>query len=128
MYEKISEKWKVKPNGPKFIEYFENFKKNSMKEKMLSSVRIKCGLGNPPEPYTQNANESINSMIKRSKESGKLTLKQTVKLMQDEVKKQEEKVKLALIGKGDWKLAKGYQQFFIIESKFYNMISTQKES
>ncbi|XP_057300659.1 uncharacterized protein LOC130635160 [Hydractinia symbiolongicarpus] len=128
MYEKISEKWKVKPNGPKFIEYFENFKKNSMKEKMLSSVRIKCGLGNPPEPYTQNANESINSMIKRSKESGKLTLKQTVKLMQDEVKKQEEKVKLALIGKGDWKLAKGYQQFFIIESKFYNMIPTQKKA
>lgn len=68
---------------------------------MLSSVRIKCGLGNPPEPYTQNANESINSMIKRSKESGKLTLKQTVKLMQDEVKTQEEKVKLALIKKGE---------------------------
>ena len=67
---------------------------------MLASVRTRCGLGNPPSSYNQNGNESINSMIKKTKKSGKLSLKETIKLIQQEVNWQEEKVKLALVGKG----------------------------
>ena len=66
---------------------------------MLASTREACGLGKPPEDYTQNSNESINSMVKRSKGPGKLSLKEGIQLLQSEVHKQEEKIKLALVGK-----------------------------
>ena len=36
---------------------------------MLAEVREKCGLGSPPKDYYQNANEAINSLIKRVQES-----------------------------------------------------------
>ena len=33
---------------------------------MLSSVRVKAGLGSPPIPYTTNRNESMNKVVKAS--------------------------------------------------------------
>ena len=49
---------------------------------MLASVRERCGLGSPTIEYNQNCNESINSMIKPSKGPHKLTLIETVQLLQ----------------------------------------------
>ena len=66
---------------------------------MLADVIEKCGLGLPPKDYNQNANEAINSFIKRVKGPGKLSLKETIQLLQKEVRGQEENAKLALLGK-----------------------------
>ena len=66
---------------------------------MLTEVREKCGLGLPPKDYNQNANEAINSFIKRVKGPGKLSLKETIQLLQKEVRGQEENAKLAVLGK-----------------------------
>ena len=52
---------------------------------MLASIRGPSGLGNPPKGYNQNANEAINSMIKRVKRPNKLSMRETVQLMQQEV-------------------------------------------
>ena len=67
-----------------------------MKTSMLGFVRETCGLGSPPIEYNQICNESINSIIKRSKRPKKLTLLETVQPLQKEVNLQEEKVKLAI--------------------------------
>ena len=48
---------------------------------MGADVRTRCGLGNTPVEYTQNANESVNSMVKRAKDTGILTLEDTIKLI-----------------------------------------------
>ena len=66
---------------------------------MLAKVREKCRLGLPPKDYSQNANEAINSLIKRAKGPGKQSLKETIQLLQKEVRGQEENVKLAFLSK-----------------------------
>ena len=52
---------------------------------MLASTRGPSGLGSPPKVYNQNANEAINSMSKRVKRPNKLSMRETVQLMQQEV-------------------------------------------
>ena len=71
---------------------------------MLASTRERFGLGSPPKDYNQNANEAINSMARREKEPNKLSMREGVQLMQQEVSYQDEKVKLVIIGKGKFVL------------------------
>ena len=83
-------------------------KRNIMKKCMIAETRTLCGLGNPPDEYNQNANECMNSVLKRLKSFKKLTVKETIELIQNEVENQQEHMKLALIGKGQWRIC---QQF-----------------
>ena len=53
-------------NGQEFFDYFLDHKSELIKSCMSATVRSKCGLGFPPKPYTQNANECINSVLKSS--------------------------------------------------------------
>lgn len=99
-YETVRNRWCQKENGEAFSLYFDQFKVTPILTSFLASTREACGLGTPPTEYTQNGNESINAMVKRTKGTGKLGLKETIKLIREEVLKQEEKSKLALIGKG----------------------------
>ena len=99
-YERLHSIWKTMPKGFEFIQYKDKYKKQYMKTSMLASVRERYSLGSPAIEYNQNCNESINSMIKGSKGPHKLTLIETVQLLQKEANLQEEKVKLAINGKG----------------------------
>ena len=89
----------TRPNGEKYVSYIEKNKIQHFRDNMLAEVREKCGLGLPPKDYNQNTNEAINSFIKRVKGPGKLSLKETIQLLQKEVRGQEENAKLALLGK-----------------------------
>ena len=97
---RLVEIWKEMPKGEDFINYMKKHKKQLIKQFMLASTRERCGLGSPPKDYNQNANEAINSMIKRAKGPNKLSMREAVQLMQQEVSGQDEKVKPAIIGKG----------------------------
>ena len=66
----------------------------------MASTIERCGLVNPLKDYNQNTTEVINSMIKRAKGPNKLSMREAVQLMQQEVSSQDEKVKLAIIEKG----------------------------
>ena len=92
---------------------------------MLLPVRRKCGIG--LDDYDQNCNESMNSMIKKAKEKSKLTIKETISLIKSEVKLQEDRLKSALIGRGDWKLAPGFERFEVKEDAFYKMKPEQRK-
>ena len=115
--EEFEEKWKIladnwkekgKP-GEEFLEYMVKYQKNMMKTSMIALVRENCGLGKPPAEYTQNSNVSINSMLKKWKGVGKLTVKDIVQLIKSEVEMQEQKIKMALVGSGEWSLAPQYK-------------------
>ena len=56
---------------------------------MVHFVRKANGLREPAEEYNQNANECINSVLKRSKGSYKISLKETIQLIRNEFKLQE---------------------------------------
>ena len=106
----LADNWKEKGKpGEEFLEYMVKYQKDMIKTSMIASVREKCGLGKPPAEYTQNSNESINSKLKKSKGVGKLTVKDTVQLIKSEVEMQEQKIKMALIGSGEWSLAPQYK-------------------
>ena len=60
-------------------------------------------------------------MLKKSKGVGKLTVKDTVKLIKSEVQIQEQKIKMALVGRGEWSLAPQYKQFGMSEEVYYKM-------
>ena len=93
---------------------------------MTAELRAMVGLDFPPKPYTQNANECINSVVKRGKETSSLTLKSIVQLLRSVVKDQEQQVKFSFIGSGEWKLRKEYNQFQEKVEQFYQTTQRQK--
>jgi hypothetical protein len=57
---------------------------------MTADVRSMAGLGYPPTPYTQNANECIYSLIKR--ECGKMPMTEFCQKLETVVKRQQEQM------------------------------------
>lgn len=47
-----------------FHQWFVKYKLSTMKSTMIKSVREEAGLGVPPEPFSTNASETVNSVIK----------------------------------------------------------------
>ena len=71
--------------------------------------------------------EAINSVIKKANGKGIISVKETIKLLHQEVKSQEEKLNMSWIGRGEWRLAnevKGVLQ--ITEQKYSSMNSKMK--
>ena len=69
----------------------------------------------------------MNSVVKKAKGKGIISVKETIKLLHQEVKSQEEKLKMSLIGRGEWQLTnevKGVLQ--ITEQKYSSMNSKMK--
>ena len=94
---------------------------------MVASVRKRCGFGDPPKQYDQNANEAMNSVVKKAKGKGIISVKETIKLLHQEVKSQEEKLKMSLIGRGEWQLKNEVKSVLqITEQKYASMNSEMK--
>ena len=87
---------------------------------MIAETRTRCGLGNPPDECNQNANEWMNSVLKRLKSFKKLTVKETIELIQNEVKNQQDHMKLAFIGGGQWRFVNNLRAI----SKYQNRNTT----
>ena len=51
--------------------------------------------------YDQNANEAMNSVIKKARGKRIISVKETIKILHQEVKSQEEKLNMSLIGRGE---------------------------
>ena len=61
----LGEKWMgFGEKGNQFYSYFISHKVDGIRNRMSSELRSMAGLGYPPKPYTQNANECINSVVK----------------------------------------------------------------
>ena len=94
-WKNLEEKWKKRGvEVYQFLKYLTETKKDLMKSSMIASVRKRCGLGDPPKQYDQNANEAMISVVKKAKGKGIISVKETIKLLH-----QEEKLKMSLIGR-----------------------------
>ena len=126
-------KWRdMHQNGQEFINYFVENKSPLIKQCMSANIRSKCGLGYPPSPYTQNANECINSVIKSDirHEKGLKSIDpyECVAMLEKVVMRQETELKLAVIGKGAWHLKEEYRHLSVPEDVYWAKSTKQKEA
>ena len=81
-WKRLEEIWRGRGSkGALFLSYMNVNERNIMKKCMLAETRTRCGLGKPPDEYNQNANECMNSVLKRLKSFKKLTVKETIELI-----------------------------------------------
>ena len=94
---------------------------------MTARIRNASGLGFPPNVYTQNANESINSVLKRESGGKKLARKQAALAIQACVQEQQSQVRLAQFGAGEYTVADDYIKYSIPQDQFYGMSVEQRK-
>ena len=68
----------------------------------------------------------MNSVLKRLKSFKKLTVKETIELIQNEVENQQEHMKLALIGKGQWRICQQFKSNLEISEEEYSKLTSEK--
>ena len=93
---------------------------------MIYFVRKANGLGEPAEEYNQNANECINSLLKHFKGSYKISLKEAFQLIHNEVKLQEENLKLAIVAKGPWRMRTAYKSKLQVSEEYYYQLNSEQ--
>lgn len=130
----LSQKWlTLHQNCKQFVEYFVDHKARLIKSCMTAELRAACGLGFPPKPYTQNANECINAVLKSDifhtiKSQKGVDPYKCVNLIQKIVKRQENERKLAMIGKGSLRLKQEYQHLKVDEDVYWKKTTKQREA
>ena len=85
------------PNGEAFYQYFTTYKIELIKQSMTADIRSMAGLGYPPQLYNQNANECMNSVIKRELKWKRLNPLEVVSHIQHMVNRQFDEAKLAIM-------------------------------
>ena len=104
-YDKMVEKLFVKRNEnyvdsmKEFILYSKSKKSQLIKNYMTAKIRSLLGLGYPPKPYTQNANECVHGVLKRGHRKCK-SITEVIKILQDYEKGQDTRIQLSLMGHG----------------------------
>jgi len=83
-----------------FFDWLSQYKVENIVCGMLKPVRREAGLGNPPLPFTTNASESVNAMLKRKVDYKKNELHVFINHLQQVVDEQEKEVERAVISRG----------------------------
>ena len=86
---------------PGFFEWFIRNKATIIRQTMLKPVREEAGLGSPPEPFTTNASEAVNSIIKSHVSYRKSQLMELTEKLKEVIDEQEKEVERAVIGRGN---------------------------
>jgi hypothetical protein len=82
--------------GKKFLDYFNKYKYKVFKYHMRADLRRQAGLGNPPRPYYNHANESMNAVIKLELDA-KLTISEFIKHYENLVERQRVMMEVLLV-------------------------------
>ena len=94
---------------------------------MLKPIGEECGLGCPPEPFTTNASESINAMLKRKLDYKWSELPAFIDKVKELVNKQQKELERAVIGKAKYQMKQQYQYLQVTESKWFLMTPEQRK-
>ena len=93
-----------------------------MKATMLKTVRAEAGLGSPPQPFTTNASETTNSIIKAHISYKHSQLMEFVNHLKDVVDEQEREVECAVIKRGKFR-----SHLEVGELQWFNMTPDQRQ-
>ena len=94
---------------------------------MLWPIREECGLGCPPEPFTTNASESINAVLKNKLDYLKSELPNFVEKIREVVNEQQRELERAVIGRGKYQLQQQYKFLEVPENKWFRMSLQQRK-
>ena len=94
---------------------------------MLSTIREECGLGSPPVPFTTNACETANSMLKNHTNYKKSEIFEFLQKLKELIVEQEREIERAIVGRGKYELRPQYRSFSVLESKWFVMSTSQRE-
>ena len=86
-----------------FYDWFCLNYNNIFTESVISSVRVKAGLGSPPIPFYNNRSESMNKLLKIHVKYQKNRLPEFIQHVYDFVNEQFSEKKKADVSVGDWR-------------------------
>ena len=108
--------------NPQFFDYFLKNKASIFKESMIKPVRIKAGLGDPPDEYHNNAPECMNSVIKAKVDRNKRnTLDELCRHMKSLVEDQENHLIRAITRRGEYRLYPAFQKFEMSPLRWFEL-------
>ena len=116
--EKCLKEWKQFGVPAPFLEYFRE-KAELIRKTMTADIRMKAGLGYPPELYRQQGNESVNNMIKREM-SKKMSIVQFLNHLRYLVDQQQQEVEMAIFGRSNcYSIKPEYKHYAVSEGLWY---------
>ena len=123
---------KLHKNGEKFCSYFLKEKADVIRNCCTADICSMCGLGFPPQVYTQNASECMNRLVKAD-ENSKFTKKAaglpaSIERIRSEIKRQNDEQFLAVINRGEYKLTEEFSHLSVEERDFFRMSEQQKKA
>ena len=122
----LFEKWeKILPG---FYNWFTTTLSATFKKSMISSVRSKALLGSPPNKFSNNPNESINSTVKKWVQFKKSTWPGFVEKLQKLVEMQLKEAGKAVYSGGDYVLAPLYAGYAIDQMSWHRMEPLQRKA
>ena len=104
-----------------FFKWFQDNKSDVLKATAIRPIREKAGLGSPPDVFTTNASESINSVIKSKVNYEKGELNKFIDKMKCLVEDQQKEVERAVCKRGKYRFRPEYKFLEIDEGKWFNM-------
>jgi len=111
----------------RFFDWLSQYKAENIVSGMLKPVRREAELGNPPLPFTTNASEFVNAMLKRKVDYKKNELHVFINHLKQVVDEQEKEIERAVIGQGKYKFHPDYTHLEIKESEWFKMTREQRE-
>ena len=111
---------------PGFHGWFLQYKADIMKSTMLRPVREEAGLGSPPQQFTTNPSEAVNSVIKNQVGYKSHQLIEFVDHLKAVVDEQYREVERAIIGRGKYRLKEQYSFLQVSEERWFKMNGKQR--
>ena len=113
---------------PGFYEWFTRNKMTTIMQTMMKPVREEAGLGSPPEPFTTNASETVNSIIKSHVSYKPSQLMELTEKLREAIDEQEREVERAVIGRGKFRFKEEYQHLQVAETRWFKMKPEQRQA
>ena len=110
----------------KFISWFRTYKVPVICDTMLGLVRQECGLRCPPEPFTTNACESANFMLKNKVDYKRSDLSAFIQKFREFIREQENEIERAVIGRGKYEFRRQYCYMQVAETEWFAMNTSQR--
>ena len=114
--------------APGFHKWFVAHQANSFRRCMILPVRERAQLGSPPLQFTNNPNESSNSVVKHWVGFSKNSWPEFVKKLQKLVEAQLTEADKAVYGCGDFSLASEFASFEVDAVIWHKMSSVQRKA
>ena len=104
-------------NGKVFLKWFSDYKRQKFLKSVIASVRERSGLRKPPVKFTTNRCERSNGLIqdflmRKQGSTGKCDEHSFAIALQELIEMQQRQAKLAIIGKGEYRLRKKFNHLF----------------